>query len=483
VRLVFRADASVAIGSGHVTRCLTLADEIKARGGDTAFVCRQETGHLGELVASRGHRVLRLAAGISATDDAAACVNLLTEGADWMVVDHYGLDAGWETSLRRVCRSIMVIDDLADRPHDCDLLLDQNLLSAERYGSLVAAGCRLLQGPRYALLRPIFRKLRADSKDRRQPPRRVLVFLGGADFGDFTMRALKALDDHPELAVDVVVDRNHPGAIAHADWCRRRGNARSSPPSDCFPEMLAAADIVVGAGGTTTWERCCLGLPSVVVGIAENQYRVAEAVGDSGAHLYLGAAEQVREENLRGALTCLLSSPSFRVAQAACSRALVDGLGCQRVADCLLPSQALAIRRAGISDSGAIFRWRNDPTIRHYAFDPTPLDRAGHDAWFARCLGDDSRVLLVGEDESGPVGVIRYDLAQGQALTSVYLVPERRGEGLGAPLLAAAARWLAGRHPEIRQVVAQIRPDNKASCRAFGDAGYIERHRQYVLDL
>jgi UDP-2,4-diacetamido-2,4,6-trideoxy-beta-L-altropyranose hydrolase len=482
MKVAFRADASRQIGSGHMMRCLALADEIRARGGHTRFISRDEPGHLGDLVVTRGHQLHLLPTGLSFEDDAAACRELLAQGVGWLVVDHYGLEARWERSMRSVAKNVMAIDDLAARPHDCDLLLDQNVFSGDPYAALVPLACRKLLGSRYALLRQIFRRLRVPPAERRRPSRRVLVFLGAADPEDLTFRTLEALDSFPELSVDVVADSNHSGSSRHRRWCESRADSRLLSLSDRFPEILGAADIAVGAGGTTTWERCCIGVPSVVIGIAENQYRVAEAVAEWGAHLYLGPSDRVTKEDIRCALQCLMASPGLRASLADRGRSLVDGLGCRRVADCLLPL-ALTIRAAEAADCDAMFEWRNDALTRRHAFDSGPLDLASHREWHQRSLSQASRVLLIGEDRSGPIGVVRYDLSANQALVSVYLAPMRRGEGLGAALIEAASRYLARGHPEIRQVIAEVRPDNSASCRAFSDAGYTERSRQYVIDL
>lgn len=484
-RVAFRADAGAVLGSGHVMRCLTLADALRARGAECRFLCRQQPGHLGELIDRRGYPVDWLPAGIDADEDACLSRESLKDGTDWLVVDHYGLDAAWEQALASSTGKLLVIDDLADRPHACQVLLDQNGFTdpTARYAALLPEGCRALFGPRHALLNPRFAELARPCLDRGKPVGRVLVFLGGADPANFTGRVLSRLDNYPTLAVDVVAGHAHPARPSLEAWCGERPGFRLHPPGEGFPDLMAAADIAIGAGGTTTWERCCLGLPSLVLGIADNQYQVAQAVAESGAHLYLGPAEQVSDRQLGGALDTLLAQAGLRRHLAERGRALVDGNGVERVADILLPRQKLALRPAQATDLDLIFRWRNDPNTRRYFFDPHPLDHAEHVAWFTRLLADPDRVLLIGLDGERPLGAIRYDIQGEVADISVFLDPEAQGRGLGVRLLHAGSHWLAEHRPGLRHLEARIHPDNRASLAAFAAAGFAEHNRHYRYTL
>ncbi len=485
MKVAIRADASIAIGSGHVMRCLALADTLRRRGAETRFLCRRQPGHLGDLIAARGHALSWLPADIGAGEDARLCRTALAEGADWLVADHYGLDAEWETTLATVARSLLVIDDLADRPHACDLLLDQNLFAdpAGRYARLLLPHCRTLLGPVHALLRPEFRQLAKLQPDRARGVGRVLVFLGGSDADNCTGRVLTMLDGHPGLAVDVVAGAVHPAAAALARWCYARAGARLIPAGGNFPALLAAADLAIGAGGTTTWERCCLGLPSLVLGVADNQHTVAAAVAGFGAHLYLGPAAAVTDRRLQASLDVLLDSPELRRHMAAQGRALVDGIGAERVADAMLPELGLTLSPAKPTDAQLIFAWRNARETRRYFFNPAALTEAEHACWFEQVLADPDRILLVARDGERPIGAIRYDIVGAEAAISVFLAPDARGLGLGRRLIRSGSRWLAGARPTVRYLQASIHPDNRASQTAFADAGFVECERHYRLDL
>jgi UDP-2,4-diacetamido-2,4,6-trideoxy-beta-L-altropyranose hydrolase len=323
--VAFRADASLEIGSGHVMRCLTLADALQAQGAQCHFLCREHPGHLCELIEARGYPVHRLPQeardtntavtsvtepkldhahwlGASWDEDAAACLPLLAELAPaWLVVDHYALDHRWETAvldgLSGSRPRLLVIDDLADRRHIADLLLDQNLgRQAEDYRGLVPEGCQVLAGPRYALLRPEFREWREASLSRRarEPGlRRLLINLGGVDKDNVTGQVLDALItcDLPEnLQISVVMG-------ASAPWRESvTAQARTMPwPTEVVANVsdmarrMAEADLAIGAAGSTSWERCCLGLPTLMVVLADNQKEVASYLNELGAAKLIGA--------------------------------------------------------------------------------------------------------------------------------------------------------------------------------------------------
>ena len=358
MRFAFRADASIRIGSGHVMRCLTLADGLEAGGHECRFLVRPQEGHLAGLVRERGHAVALLPAdgggpyeaeagdpphadwlGVHWTEDALASLAALKNAApDWLVVDHYALDARWETRLAPACGRILVIDDLADRPHACDMLLDQNPgRRAEDYGALVPAGCVTLVGQQFALLRPEFRALRAASLLRREAPelRSILVSMGGVDKDDATCAVLDAIDTAglaDGVTITVVCGRDAPWLVKvrrRAERMRLRTEVLVDV-RDMAARMMRA-DLCIGAGGGTSWERCCLGLPSIVVVLAENQRPGAEALGRAGAAWVIdGIAALPRD--LPGLLARAVVPQSLAEA-ARRAAAITDGCGTERVCE------------------------------------------------------------------------------------------------------------------------------------------------------
>lgn len=323
MKVFFRADASVRIGTGHVMRCLTLAEELTHQGHTCEFICRDHPGHLRDFIAGKGFtcHVLTTSGlteaktagrpelahsdwlGVHWQTDAEQTRAILSgEEVHWLVVDHYALDSGWESNLRPDTSKIMVIDDLADRNHDCDLLLDQNLGRQEAdYLNLVPDHCRRLVGPRHALLRPEFSALREPSLSRRAQPRlkRILVSLGGVDSDNVTGKVLRALENSalsPETELDIVMGATAP----HLEEVRRLAQkssfrAKVSVNVHDMAERMCLADLSIGAAGSTSWERCCLGLPSIMVILADNQRSIGTALAQSGS-AYLLDKDKVMSE-------------------------------------------------------------------------------------------------------------------------------------------------------------------------------------------
>lgn len=489
MRVALRADASTALGAGHVMRCLALADELRRQGAATQFLCRRQVGDLGELIEAHGHPLIRLPA--EAADpraDAEQCLVAL-DPVDWLVVDHYRLDAAWETALRAKARRILAIDDLADRRHDCDLLLDQNHRpeAETRYAGLLPPACVGLYGPRYALLRSDFAACRASAPRRDGKVKRILVFFGGADAEGVSLMALEALRQlsHPGIAIDVVVGGVNPHLPRVETACRALPGAVLHVQSDDMAGLMVKADLAIGAGGTSSWERCCLGLPCLTLGIAENQYGPAAALAEAGAQVYLGPAATIGPTRLAALLAQVIELPEWLRHMASQGMALVDGRGTARVAARLLADR-LVLRPAVPTDSAEMLAWRNHAVTRSQAFDSSVIDPATHRRWFAGVLADPQRSLLIGEEDGKPVGVLRFDLDStdsGLAMVSLYLVPGLAGQGYGTRLLLAGERWLAEQRPEVKRVEAAIRAGNHASRGAFRAAGYSLQHAVYEKEI
>jgi len=316
-RAVIRADASVAIGAGHVMRCLTLADALRNAGFDVTFISRPDPGNALDLIRQRGFRAQALPSAPGDWEaDAADVLEALASDSpvDWLIVDHYGLDQRWESRLRRAARNILVIDDLADRPHDCDALLDQNYYvgADQRYRARVPARCRLFLGPEFALLRDEFRAAARAPRPRDGTVGRLLVTFGATDPTDETGKVLTALQAlaNPALAVDVVVGAGNPRRAQIEALCARLPGVRCHVQTARMADLMRAADLAVGAGGATTWERCVLGLPALTVVTAENQLQTTTDLAAAGAIWYLGRAEALAATDYAAALREAMRSPA-----------------------------------------------------------------------------------------------------------------------------------------------------------------------------
>lgn len=353
-KIVFRVDASDQIGTGHLMRCMVLADRFSADGACVRFVSQSMPVHLIDLIKSRGHDFFHIVvdhssasskklkhsawlASSQTTDAKATLLMLSGEMIDLIVVDHYALDVEWERLVRKQAKHILVIDDLADREHDCDTLLDQNLYSnmESRYVGRVSGQVKSLLGPKYALLRNEFRLNRSGASVRDGAIQRILVFLGGVDKENYTscvLDALLELDVPYALHVDVVIGSQHPCKNEIELRCKEHGFF-CHVQTNKMAELIIAADIGVGAGGSASWERCCLGLPSLVVSLADNQIDIAENLDRIGACIYLGYFPS--KDILLNKILDLMSTPAELKKISKTAFDLVDGRGVDRVYEAL----------------------------------------------------------------------------------------------------------------------------------------------------
>ncbi|MFA5824699.1 MAG: UDP-2,4-diacetamido-2,4,6-trideoxy-beta-L-altropyranose hydrolase [Gallionellaceae bacterium] len=501
LKVLFRTDATSAIGTGHFMRCLTLAEELKQRGAHICFVSRELPAHLRDMLAAKEIEFAALDReatdeqagvlahshwlGISQIQDAQATIRAL-EGRlwDWLVVDHYALDADWESALRGMAKKIMVIDDIADREHDCDVLLDQNFYAdmQTRYTGKVPLHCELLLGPCYALLRDEFRKLREQVKPRTRVVNRILVFFGGVDADNYTGKAIEALSeiDIRGVDVDVVIGARHPCLEEIKAVCVQQGFI-CYVQTDRMAELMAAADLAIGAGGTATWERCCLGLPTLVFCTADNQQKQLADAAREGL-LYSPEITVDLNQAIQKHTSALIENASLRGLISRNSMQAVNGRGVLRVVAKLGISD-IEIRMASPDDSLNLFQWRNHPSIREVSRNTKEIDWPDHLRWFDSVLANPEKMLLIGRRSESPVGVVRFDKQNDEVEISIYVVPEKATSGMGQNLLQSAEQWLAANHPEIRKIRAHVLGPNERSQRLFSGAGYQIESAYYLKRL
>ena len=486
---VFRVDASTRIGTGHVMRCLTLALELERRGASCRFICRPHEGHLLSTIRAHGFPVTQLAhldrdsseqayaswLGTSQEEDANETIRALAgEKPDWLIVDHYAIDAAWETRLRPNVERIFVVTDLGDRPHDCDVLLNQNYGAEERLraSQLVPDGTRVLAGPWFALIRPEYADRRRAMRERSGAVHRVLVFFGGADLENAAGLAIEALSRNAFRSVDVdlVIGAHSPhrGTLETLAAARPRTTAHGTQPH--LADLMARADIALGAGGITTWERLCLGLPAIVVTIAENQRPAIEALSRSGVVVYLGDADSVTPDDVAGSLEELMRNPDRLLDLSRQSRLLVDGLGTARVVEALMPTPPaqLTLRPAEADDVELYFHWANDPGVRRNSLNSDRITWDGHREWFRRRLSDPRVEMFVLMAGALPVGQIRFDRRGDEAWINYSLDALVRGRGWARRLVSMGGTLIDPALP----LRAEVKADNPASCAVFEGLGF-----------
>ena len=336
-------------------RCLTLADALAERGADCRFIHRAHPGHMADTIRARGYEVALLPQpdelphndgaddyaswlGVAGKLDAEQTIRSLNgEWYDWVVVDHYAIDAVWERHLRPHTQFIAVIDDMAHQPHDADFLLNQNFNSEaeERYYDLVPADATCLCGPKWALLDPAYAQYHTAGGKKDARVKSVFVFFGGSDTDNLSGRVLQALSsvELSHLRVNLVLGANNPNRSALESQAARRGRVALHGPQPALAGLMADADLAIGAGGATTWERCCMGLPSLVISLAENQRPACEALASTEIISYLGHYDQVTPSAISSGIQLLLADTESRTRMARKGMDMVDGLGANRVAE------------------------------------------------------------------------------------------------------------------------------------------------------
>ena len=507
-RVIIRCDASIQIGSGHVMRCRTLARQLRRRGADILFLCRRQSGDLIVLL-EQEFRVLDLPEqplahceglegrelygawlGCSQRQDADHCLKALASSGvrntDWLVVDHYSLDASWEAHLLNALAGgeespkLLAIDDLADRSHQASLLMDQNFFGAvtgQRYQRLVPSYCRQLLGPHYALCGPEYAQLRPLIPVRTEL-RRVMVFFGGVDPDNLTCRTLEALLDPAlaHLAVDVVLGHQSPHWQAVADLVDQRPFTKLHGPLASLAGLIARADLAIGASGSTNWERIALRLPALVVTFGQDQAPIAAALDNAGAIQLLGSKETVTVGDIRSALIAKIASFAAGLEE---PPALTDGFGAQRLAMALLGIQGeISLRPADPDDEALLLSWANDPQVRANSFSTELISRSNHHDWFRQVLTDPNRLLLIATAADGwPIGQIRFDRQphrMAEALVDLSLDNCARGFGLAAELVRKGLQVMEETWGPKVEALAEVLTTNKASNYCFRRAGFVE---------
>lgn len=338
MNIIFRVDSSRELGAGHVMRCSALADALLERENKIWFVSQKYDGNLTCFLKNKGYPVIE----ISSRDDADGTGSVLKEigmTIDWLIVDHYGLDKNWEIQMRSLVKKIMVVDDKADRFHDCDLLLDQNFQDEihRRYEPLIPKHALKLLGPKYAMLRPEFEKHRAFMKRDFTKINRIFVCFGGSDPTNETEKVIRALFEmnHKDIKIDVVLGVLNPYRESIEKLCFQMNNVHCFFDPKSVAKLMAKADLAIGAPGSMTWERCCLGLPTIAIVIADNQIPISKTLSQVHVIDNLGWYDTVTISMIQERIQYYMKTPKELKAMSEKAYEFVDGLGTQRVVEAL----------------------------------------------------------------------------------------------------------------------------------------------------
>ena len=472
---VFRADGGSSIGGGHIVRCTALARALRHAGWRCGLAMSAETlAYFGDFSAAFSETV------VLSGDEPEAMAVRWPEGCELMVVNHYDRDKTFEVACKPWARRILVLDDLADRPHCCDMLLDGTPgRTIAAYRGRVPEDCQLLLGADYLPLRPDFAVRRRRLLPRAAPkaPRRLLLCLGAAPDEDAILGLIGALAESAlSLSLDVAI-----GAVPKGSRLRSRLDAIGGGlhvATDEMAHLIETADIAVGAAGVGGWERCCLGLPSITLVLAENQQPNASALANSGAARVMPASSG--PETVVEALTEIMNDPDLWQRMSTAASRMCDGLGLARIVERLEErchandGAPIHLRPAGPDDALTMLDWQGDPTTRRYARNPMPPAREEHMAWFAAKRADPRCVFNMITRGGNPAGVIRLDRMEYPDAyeVSVLVAPEHRRAGISRAALDLIRRLV----PDA-DLWAYVKPENDASLALFRAASYTKTDR------
>jgi UDP-2,4-diacetamido-2,4,6-trideoxy-beta-L-altropyranose hydrolase len=484
---VFRADASPAIGGGHVTRCLALSEVLQRIGWKTSFACSPETVATIYRLRKSDNDVLVLE---DSKNEPAALRRHWPDGADWLIVDHYGLDSRFEKACRPWAEKILAIDDLADRDHDCDLLMDQTLgVRPSSYAKRVPATCHILLGPDYALLRAEFFLSRWKSiANRRHRLKRVMISAGMTDFGNITARLLQAsAASGLELVIKVVLGGTSPYIADIMAQTETITGATLSVDANDMADQLARCDLVIGAAGSSSWERCCMGAPSLMVQTADNQNSAAAALSGAGAAYLLGDSETFETDVLVKILQELDQHPERLRNMSEAAARICDGRGALRMAMFTSPERsrnggAVSLRPVGEEDADRILEWQRHPETRRHARNPLVPDPTEHEEWLHDKLADPDCLLNIVLHDGAPAGLLRLDKLedrreQGVPVHEVSIItaPAHHRQGIARAALALGRRLL----PESA-LYGEVLEGNAASHALFQRAQFTRNGGAYT---
>ena len=508
-RVSIRVDASARMGTGHLKRCLALAQELEQAGAEVSLVVRAIDPVAAQVLAHTAWAVKWLSvpagqaasrpssaedpphaswAGVSWQQDASETIDALrAQPPDWLVLDHYAFDARWHQRVTNALGArLLVIDDTADRPLAADALLDHNWHADHhaKYAGRVLKRPRWLCGPRFALLSSAYRD--APRYKPQADVRSIGIFMGGTDPGGISARVLATCRETGFAGeIEIATTSANPHLAQLQATCATSQPVHLTIDAPDLASFFARHDLQIGAGGGATWERCCIGAPTIALALADNQTAVVPALAQLGAVRAASLPGSALKDTppLTKVLIDLLDDAQARARLAERAATLVDGRGAQRVALHLLAS-TLRVRPASHDDAEQLHRWRNHPAVRAVSIQGNEIALTDHLAWLDHAMTAPDRRLMVGHIGECPVGSIRFDhLDRDQQAVSLYLDPDLLGLGLGPHLLLAGEQAMAKRLGRPFTVRATVVPGNIASQRLFETCGYHGGPLQYAKSV
>jgi len=478
--LYIRADANSKMGTGHVMRCLALAQAWRKHcQGKVVFLSGLEGSALRQKLIGKGFEMIDIQHTHPHPDDLRQVLSTVgspAEGEIWLALDGYHFDPEYQKAVRGSGTKLLVVDDNAHLPHyHCNLLLNQNLY-ADALSYTCDAETRLLLGTKYAMLREEFLGSRDEHRPVPEQARRILVTMGGADPDNVSgeVRSSLKLVALPDLEVKIVVGAANPHIEELRSGMEDIGfSCELLHAVDDMPSLMHWADLAISAGGSTCWELAYMGVPFLVIILADNQKKNAEALAGADAAVNLGWHDSLSEEKLAQTLHGVIGSKEQRSILVNNLKRLVDGKGVHRIVMEMVPP-SLHLRKVSASDCQLLFRWANDPVVRKASFRPREISWEEHEEWFQGKLGDPSCLFYIVEtSDREPVGQVRFDLVGTKAIISASICEQFRGLGMGGGLLRLACeKAITDKGGTMATIEALIKQENTPSQKAFQQAGF-----------
>jgi UDP-2,4-diacetamido-2,4,6-trideoxy-beta-L-altropyranose hydrolase len=479
--LLIRADAGVAMGTGHVMRMIALAQSWREDGGEAVFLCAEITAALEERVRTEGFSLEKWVAVPGDKEDLEATCAAVSRHAGKascvaVALDGYQFGADFQRGVKVTDCRLLLVDDYghADFYH-ADLVLNQNICAQPSLYVRRGDNTKLLLGPEYALLRMEFLQFQIGAGDIPERAARLLVTLGGADADNVTKRVIDALAGSGlEVKVAVGGSNPHLASLRQAAEAASRGITKVDLVVDSreMPQLMAWADFSVAAAGSTSWELAFSGLPTLFIISADNQAGNAWEMERQGFGLCLGEPSQFDEQRFRDSVLSLAADSRLRAGFASRGRELVDGQGAQRVASLLASEDEIHLRPFSEEDFRLIWEWANDPVTRANSFESAAIPWEQHREWCKSKINNPRCSFWIAANKNlGRVGVVRFDRDDGEATISLSVDPQARGRGCGTEVIKLACDRLF-QSSDVNLVRALIKPANKASIRAFERAGF-----------
>lgn len=475
--ILVRVDAGPAIGLGHAMRCLALAQGWQDSGGSAAFLLAESVAGIEDRLSREGVEVLRLHVAAGSDEDARRTAETATERESaWVVLDGYCFGAGYQKTLTSASHRVLAFDDYGHTGHSfADLVVNQNLGADPALYRDREPGTRLLLGPRYVVLQRDFREHSRPTRALAPVAKRVLVTLGGVDRANVTLTVLRALDAArlPEAEIRVVAGSANPNLESLKTAAAVARNPTEIKPN---PSSLAAAmawaDMAIAGAGTTSYELAYMGVPSLLIVLADNQRRVAEALDGACVARSLGWHGDLAVPRLAQAIEELAQDAAARERMSMNGRGLVDGQGVPRVVT-NLNAELITLRPVREGDAPLLWEWANDPSVRSVSFTHDPIPWEDHLRWFAAKRKDPACLFYLALNRTGePFGQIRFDCRGDEADVSVSLDARHRARGQGSALILAGSRKVFA-STRVRTLYAYVKQGNEPSVRAFAKAGYV----------